>query len=92
MTYDIRFRPSAHRGYMALPKKVRVRIAARLDQLAQDPYPPGTEPLHGDLKGRRKLCVGDYRVVYSVDSDGLVIRVIAVGHRGKIYARASRRA
>ena len=83
MRYSLRFRPAARREYLALSKKGRAQIAARLDRLAQGPHLPGTEPLHGDLKGRRKLWVGRCRVVYSVETDALVVRVIAVGRRGR---------
>jgi mRNA interferase RelE/StbE len=91
MTYTIRFRPAARREYLALPKKVRLRMGAHLEQLAGDPHGAGTAPLHGDLKGRRKLRLGDYRVVYSVDSKGAVVRIIAIGHRAKVYRDATRR-
>ena len=91
MTYTIRFRPAARRDYLALPRKARLRIGAHLERLAEDPHLPRTAPLHGDLKGRRKLRVGDYRVVYSVDTEGPVVRIIAIGHRGKVYRDAARR-
>ena len=91
MTYTIRFRPAARREYLALPSKLRLRIGVHLEQLAQDPHLAGSAPLHGDLKGRRKLRVGDYRVVYSVDSEGSVVRVIAIGHRSNVYRDAARR-
>ena len=91
MRYAIRFRPAARREFLAMPRKLRLRIVAALEQLADDPYLPGTEPLRGGLKGRRKLRVGDYRVVYTVEQDLLVVRAIAIGHRGRVYPGAERR-
>jgi mRNA-degrading endonuclease RelE of RelBE toxin-antitoxin system len=57
----------------------------------EDPHLPGTAPLHCDLKGRRKLRVGDYRVVYSVGSEASAVRITAIGHRAKVYRDAARR-
>jgi mRNA interferase RelE/StbE len=91
MSYSIRFRPAARREFLALPKKVRVRIGAALGELARDPHLSGTEPLRRGLKGRRKYRVGDYRIVYAVEQDLLIVRVIAVGHRSRIYEDAERR-
>lgn len=45
----------------------------------------------GDIKAMRgysgyyRLRVGDYRIIYTVDNDILVVRVIEVGNRGDIY-------
>jgi mRNA interferase RelE/StbE len=91
MRYAIRFRPAARREFLAMPRKLRLRIDAALEQLADDPYLPGTEPLRRGLKGRCKLRVGDYRVVYTVEQRVLVVRVIAVGHRSRVYPEAERR-
>ena len=92
MTYSIRFRPAAEREYLALRGRVRARLDAALGALAEDPLGPGTFPLWGSLQGRRKCRVGDYRVVYAVEQDVLVVRVIAVGHRSRVYEDAERRA
>lgn len=39
--------------------------------------------LHGSLKGKFSLRVGDYRVIYRVE--GNVVLLLVVGHRKKIY-------
>ena len=41
------------------------------------------EPLSGDMSGQFKLRVGDWRVVYVIEADAIVIK--AVGHRREIY-------
>jgi mRNA interferase RelE/StbE len=43
------------------------------------------EPLSGDLKGLRKIKIGDYRIVYFVDTDKVIIIVVKVWHRNEIY-------
>jgi mRNA interferase RelE/StbE len=42
-------------------------------------------PLHGDLRGRRKYRVGDYRIIYSIEKNQLVIYVLRVAHRKESY-------
>ena len=91
MRYTVRFRPAARREFLALPKDVRQRIAAALERLAEDPYRSGSEPLRRGLRGRRKYRVGDYRIVYAVEQDVLVVRVITVEHRSRVYGKAERR-
>jgi mRNA interferase RelE/StbE len=91
MNYSIRFRPAARRDFLALPEKVRVRIGAALAELARDPHLPGTEPLRRGLEGRRKCRVGNCRIVYAVEQDVLIVRVIAVEHWGRVYREAERR-
>lgn len=48
-------------------------------------------PYQGDIKamqgnsGYFRLRVGDYRIIYTVDNNVLLVRVVAVGNRGQIY-------
>ncbi|MFA5997766.1 MAG: type II toxin-antitoxin system RelE/ParE family toxin [Candidatus Paceibacterota bacterium] len=46
-------------------------------------------PLRNTLKGYRKLRVGDYRVIFRVESK--VVKIFAIGHRANIYTRANKR-
>lgn len=41
--------------------------------------------LHGDLKGRRKVRVGDYRVIYRTEKDRMVTLILRVAHRKEAY-------
>jgi len=68
----------------ALPDATLVRIARRLDQLAQDPRPPGCKKLRGQSNLWR-IRVGSYRIVYLVDDRGRLVDVRAVGDRKDIY-------
>jgi mRNA interferase RelE/StbE len=47
--------------------------------------PAGGEPLARELEGMRTCCVGRFRIVYTVDQNARVIRVMAVGHRASVY-------
>jgi len=46
--------------------------------------PKGGEPLHGEFKGLLKLRIGDYRVVYALSGQDVI--VLRIRHRGKVYA------
>jgi len=74
-----------------LPPEQRSRLGRGIDALAQDPRPPGSAGLAGKPAGRRKLRVGAYRVVYTVEDEALVVLVVAVGHRSRVYKQADRR-
>ena len=73
----------------ALPPKVRASLWQRLQELKQDPHGRGTRPLHGSLRGLRRLRAGDYRAAYYVEGD--TVRVLAVGTRARFYDELERR-
>lgn len=85
MAYTIDFVPSAAKELAKLPKKERQRLGERLDALAELPRPPGAEKLSGIDAWR--VRVGDYRIVYDVHDQVLVVLVLSVGHRRDIYKR-----
>ena len=80
MAYAIEVLPSAARQIAKLPADVRKRIARRIDSLAVNPRPAGVKILAADEQIHR-LRVGDYRVLYQVKDDVLLIIVVKVGHR-----------
>jgi mRNA interferase RelE/StbE len=64
-------------------RKDRRRLVARIRSLATDPRPPGCQKLSGAEKYRVRQ--GNYRIVYSIEDDRLVVLVVKVGHRKVIY-------
>lgn len=83
MTYKVEFDHSASKELMALPAIVRERIIGALRKLARDPFAAsGVKSLKGGLF---RLRVGDYRIVYSIKTDVLVVLVVKVGHRREVY-------
>ena len=82
--YVVIFSPIAAKAIDRLPAQVVSRIRKAVDALAIDPRPRGCKKLTG--KGDKyRLRVGDYRVVYSVEDDQLIVLVIDLGHRRDIY-------
>ena len=68
-----------------LSRSDRVRIVRAIDGLAE--HPLAGSALKGDLRGLRRLRVGDYRVVYEVMADVLVVLAVRVAHRRQAYRR-----
>ncbi len=84
MTWTIRYERDAERAIDALDPPVRVRVLAAIGRLAADPR--GASSVKA-LKGsdRYRLRVGDWRVIYTLHDDMLLILVLKVGHRGAVY-------
>ncbi|MDG4765277.1 type II toxin-antitoxin system RelE/ParE family toxin [Solwaraspora sp. WMMD406] len=64
------------------PRNVFLTVLGAILDLVSDPLPQSSTELR-DGSGRR-LRVGDYRVLYRIDGDDLIIH--AVGHRKDVYS------
>jgi mRNA interferase RelE/StbE len=84
--YSIRILPSALKELESLPVNIRRRITAKIDGLVDDPRPEGCRKLTG-AQNIYRLRQGDYRVVYEVQDQVLLVLVIRLGHRKDIYRR-----
>lgn len=83
--YRIELRPAAVRALRKLDPQVRPRIHGVIALLAQDPRPPAARALQG--RPGLRVRVGDYRIIYTVDDDVLLVVVVALGHRRDVYDR-----
>ena len=86
MRYRIEFKPSAAKELAKIQRPDQIRITHRIDELSLHPRPLGVERLKG-AGNLYRLRVGDYRVIYAVEQDRLLILVVKVGHRREIYRR-----
>ncbi|MFY7064732.1 type II toxin-antitoxin system RelE family toxin [Nocardiopsis changdeensis] len=84
MTYRTIFRPEAREELRKLPRTVAMSVFRKLTELEADPLGFGTTALVGSPEVRR-LRVGDYRVIYTVEHDRLIVWVVHVGHRSGVY-------
>ncbi len=82
--YSIQFVESAARSLKKIPANVQVRISAKIEVLADNPYPLGARKMRGDEHAYR-IRIGDYRVVYDVLEDVIVVLVLRIGHRREVY-------
>lgn len=82
-TYRIEVRPAAARSLRKLDPQVRRRIQGAIALLAQDPRPPRARALQG--RSGLRLRVGDYRIIYTIEDDVLLVVVVRLGHRRDVY-------
>jgi mRNA interferase RelE/StbE len=89
MAYQLLYLPGAEKDIQALPGSVIGRVRRGLEQLAENPRLG--KPLHGELVHFWSYGVGDYRVVYEIRDEALIVLVVMLGHRREIYERARRK-
>jgi mRNA interferase RelE/StbE len=83
--YRIELRPAAVRSLRKLDPQVRRRVQGAIALLAQNPRPPGARALQG--RPGIRVRVGDYRIIYTIEDDVLVVVVVRLGHRRDVYDR-----
>jgi len=84
MTYLVRIAPAAERQLRRFDPQVRRRVQAAIDLLASNPRPPKAIQLVGGA-GEWRVRTGDYRIIYDIQDDHLIVLVLRVGHRRDIY-------
>ena len=83
MSYRIEVRPAALRALRAIDHRDRGRIQGVIALLAENPRPPGARALRG--RDGLRVRVGDYRIIYTVEDDVLLVVVVTLGHRRDVY-------
>jgi mRNA interferase RelE/StbE len=82
--YKIFFKSSADRQLRRLPEALQRRIVGEVAMLSHDPRPKGVVKLAG-CENLWRIRIGDYRVVYEIQEDRLVVLVLRVAHRKDVY-------
>ena len=86
MTYRVDVEARAARQIRRLPRGIQERVTLAAYALGSDPRPHGYDKLAG-RDNEYRIRVGDYRIVYAIHDDVLVVMVIEVGPRDQIYRR-----
>lgn len=86
--YKVVFRRSVARDMRQIPNRDIRRILAAIESLSDDPRPSGLEKLSG--LERYRVRQGDYRIIYEIRNDELIVVVVKIGHRKDAYRRSSR--
>jgi mRNA interferase RelE/StbE len=84
VSYQIEFSRQADRQFRNLPSQIQQRLKSKIDSLATTPRPHGSEKLSG-VDQLYRIRVGDYRIVYAIEDDRLLVLVVRVGHRREVY-------
>jgi mRNA interferase RelE/StbE len=82
--WQLAFTDEADKQFKKLDKPVQRRIDTALKRLQVDPRPVGAIKLKGS-SGAMRFRVGDWRIVYEIRDGELVIVVIEIGHRSRVY-------
>jgi mRNA interferase RelE/StbE len=84
--YEVVLSPRAKRALERdLPEAVAFAVVDFLyGPLAEDPYRVG-KPLRLDLEGYWSARRGQYRVIYSIHDDQVLVRVVRISHRADVY-------
>jgi mRNA interferase RelE/StbE len=88
VTFRIEFTKSAAKALAAIPRKEQKRIARKIESLAEDPPAPAKTKIKGDNPFHR-VRVGDYRIIYEIQNELLLILILKIGHRKEVYRRLS---
>ncbi len=86
--WRVEFSRSARKALDRLETDVSLRILDRLEELGGTENPLGhkaVRALEGKLKPFFRLRVGDYRIIFELDSGGKRIGILAIVPRGKAY-------
>ena len=82
--YELLLERRAEKDLRRLAAEVFPRVIAAIEALADDPRPAGCKKLTGSDDDWR-IRVGDYRVLYEIDDENHVVRVMRVRHRRDAY-------
>jgi mRNA interferase RelE/StbE len=82
--YKVVIKPSVEKDLQRLPKTAVARAMGRIEALKDNPFPPACAKLSASERLYR-IRVGDYRIVYEVDTKAEVVTVHYVRHRRDVY-------
>jgi len=81
MLYKLRITNTAKKEISRLPDPARNEVRQAIRELKVDPRPYGSEALLRELRGRRKLRIDGYRIIYSIREDDKIVVILTVRSR-----------
>lgn len=82
-TFVVRIEKTPRKFLKTLQISEKKRIDAALTLLAENPIPPKSKKLTG--RDGYRIRVGDFRIIYEIQKNVLVVLIIDIGHRREIY-------
>ena len=83
MSYSISIKQSALKALAKIDAAQRLRLIEAIDKLKTNPAAGSV--LKGEFSGLRRIRIGDYRIVYEIQNEQLIILVVRIAHRREIY-------
>jgi mRNA interferase RelE/StbE len=84
VSYQVEFTKVASKQFKKLPQDVKERINLKIQELAIEPRPNGVKKLE-DEDNFYRIRAGNYRVIYQIFDDILLVSIVTVGHRSEVY-------
>jgi len=88
LKYTIELKNSAAKALRKLPRSIQNRIANKINSMENNLPAPETTKMEGN-NPFHKVRVGDYRIIYEIQKDILVILVVKIGNRKDVYRHIS---
>lgn len=82
--YSIVISSSAEKSLKKLPKKDLLRVVEKIQSLTLNPFPEGCRKLSGE-ESIFRVRQGNYRIIYEVENNNLIVLVLKIGHRKDVY-------
>ena len=84
MQYRIELARKAQKFLSSQSVNVQRKIGEKIDSLEQNPRPTGCKRLRGK-RGIYRVRSGDYRIIYTIKDNQLLVLVVQIGHRRDVY-------
>jgi mRNA interferase RelE/StbE len=86
-SYRIVYRRSVEKELRSIPPPQLKEVIEKIHALAADRHPRGSVKLKGGVRDLYRARHGDYRIIYEVHDDEIVVLVVKVGHRRDVYSQ-----
>ena len=83
MAHSVEFKSAARKSINALSKDIKTRIISATMSLGDNPRPSGCKKLKS--RDAYRIRVGEYRVIYEILDDVLIVQVVRVANRRDAY-------
>jgi mRNA interferase RelE/StbE len=84
MEYTVEFRPSVWKNVNNIPKKDLIKIKSKIEEISFNLPDPATTKMSGNNDFHKLRC-GNYRIIYEIHENSLVILIVKIGHRKDVY-------
>ena len=89
MVYEVSYHPDIAKDLQRIPGNIKETIKRAIEERLLVNPNVASEPLKRDLKGYRKLRVGDYRVIHKIQGNSILI--LKIGNRRDVHQKVPSR-
>ncbi len=85
MGYKIAYTKQASKTLKKVPVDIARNLQEKIEQIAEDPYASHSNVTKLQNREGFRLRVGDWRVIYDIQKDKVIVLVLKIGLRGEVY-------